>query len=162
MPRLPIGRYEIRAESQGFQTSVQPEIKLDVDQTARVDFQMKLGQVSETVEVTGAAPLLETETTQLSTTIDSNTTENLPLGSRNFVQLTLLAPGAVTPNPNGFTNGITTGLGPGGNDASRPLILTATTNRPTTSCSTAWMTTKVSDNLMGYTPNADAIAEFNA
>jgi hypothetical protein len=160
LPRLPIGRYEIRAESQGFQTSVQPEIKLDVDQTARVDFQMKLGQVSETVEVTGAAPLLETETTQLSTTIDSNTTENLPLGSRNFVQLTLLAPGAVTPNPNGFTNGITTGLGPGGNDASRPYI-NGNHEQANNFLLDGLDDNQVSDNLMGYTPNADAIAEFN-
>lgn len=64
LPRIPIGRYEVRAEAQGFQTFVQPAITLDVNQTARVDFQMRLGQVSETVEVTGAAPLLETDATQ--------------------------------------------------------------------------------------------------
>jgi len=159
-PRLPIGRYEVRAESQGFQTSVQPELTLDVNQTARVDFQMKLGQVSETVEVTGAAPALETETTQLSTVIDSNTTANLPLGSRNYAQLTLLAPGAVTPNPNGFTNGITTGLGPGGNDASRPYI-NGNHEQANNFLLDGLDNNQVSDNLMGYTPNADAIAEFN-
>ena len=160
LPRLPIGRYEVRAEAQGFQTSVQPAMTLDVNQTARVDFQMKIGQVSETVEVTGAAPLLETETTQLSTVIDSNVTENLPLGSRNYAQLTLLAPGAVTTDPSGFTNGITTGLGPGGNDASRPYI-NGNHEQANNFLLDGLDNNQVSDNLMGYTPNADAIAEFN-
>ena len=159
-PRLPIGRYEIRAEAQGFQTSVQPSVTLDVNQTARVDFQMKIGNVTETVEVTSAAPLLETETTQLSTVIDSNTTENLPLGSRNYAQLTLLAPGAVTPAPSGFTNGITTGLGPGGNDASRPYI-NGNHEQANNFLLDGLDNNQVSDNLMGYTPNADAIGEFN-
>ncbi len=160
LPRLPIGRYEVRAEASGFQTSVQPDMTLDVNQTARVDFQMKIGQVSETVEVTGAAPLLETETTQLSTVIDANTTANLPLGSRNYAQLTLLAPGAVTPNPSGFTNGITTGLGPGGNDAARPYI-NGNHEQANNFLLDGLDNNQVSDNLMGYTPNADAIAEFN-
>ncbi|HTQ56869.1 MAG TPA: TonB-dependent receptor [Bryobacteraceae bacterium] len=160
LPRLPIGRYEVRAEATGFQTSVQPELTLDVNQTARVDFQMKLGQVSETVEVTGAAPLLQTEDTQLSTVIDSNTTTNLPLGSRNYAQLTLLAPGAATTNPNGFTNGITTGLGPGGSDASRPYI-NGNHEQANNFLLDGLDNNQVSDNLMGYTPNADAIAEFN-
>jgi hypothetical protein len=160
LPRLPIGRYQVRAEATGFQSEVQPEVTLDVNQTARVDFQMKIGQVSETVEVTSAAPILETETTQLSTVIDSNVTENLPLGSRNYAQLTLLAPGAVTPNPNGFTNGITTGLGPGGNDASRPYI-NGNHEQANNFLLDGLDNNQVSDNLMGYTPNADAIAEFN-
>ena len=159
-PRLPIGRYQVRAEAPGFQSEVQPELTLDVNQTARVDFQMKIGQVSETVEVSSAAPILETETTQLSTVIDSNTTENLPLGSRNYAQLTLLAPGAVTPAPNGFTNGITTGLGPGGNDASRPYI-NGNHEQANNFLLDGLDNNQVSDNLMGYTPNADAIAEFN-
>ena len=159
-PRLPIGRYEVRAESKGFQTSVQPTVTLDVDQTARVDFQMRIGNISETVEVSSAAPILETETTQLSTVIDSNTTENLPLGSRNYAQLTLLAPGAVTPAPNGFTNGITTGLGPGGNDASRPYI-NGNHEQANNFLLDGLDNNQVSDNLMGYTPNADAIAEFS-
>ena len=72
---------------------VQSGITLDVNQTARVDFQMPIGQVSESVEVTSAPPLLTTENTQLSTVIDASTNVNLPLATRNYVQLTLLAPG---------------------------------------------------------------------
>src|SRR5436190_23125898 len=114
LPRVPVGRYEIRAEAKGFQTQARPPFTLELNQTARADFQMRIGAVAETVEVTSDAPLLQTDSTQLGTVINSNTTENLPLASRNYVQLTLLAPGAVTPSPSGFTSGVTTGLGPGG------------------------------------------------
>jgi len=68
-----------------------------LNQVARVDVAMKVGQTTETVEVTGSAPILATETTQVDTVINSATNDNLPLASRNYVQLTLLAPGAFRP-----------------------------------------------------------------
>jgi hypothetical protein len=160
LPRVPVGRYEVRAEAPGFQSSAYPVFQLDINQSARADFAMKLGQVSETVEVTSAAPLLQTETTQLGTIINSNTAENLPLASRNYVQLTLLAPGAVTPSPNGFTNGVSTGLGPGGGGSSRPYI-NGNHEQANNFLLDGMDNNQVSDNLTGYTPNADAIQEFN-
>ena len=69
----------------GFQTAVHTGIILVLNQTARIDMQMKMGQVSETVEVTGSAPVLRTERTEVSTIIDSNTNEALPLATRNYV-----------------------------------------------------------------------------
>ena len=111
LPRLPIGNYEIRVEAKGFQTAVHPAIQLEINQTARVDIPMTIGQVSETVEVSAASPLLQTETTQLSTVIGSKTNEDLPLASRNYVQLTLLAPGTVHPDPSSFTAPMTTASG---------------------------------------------------
>ncbi len=107
------------------------------------------------LEVTGAAPVMETQTTQVDTVIDAATNDNLPLASRNYVQLTLLAPGAVSTDPSSFNNGNNTG-GYGG----RPLS-TVTASRQTISCSTAWITTRYRDNLLGYTPAPDAIQEFN-
>jgi len=61
--------------------------------------------VSETVEVSGAAPILKTEATQIDTIIDSATNDALPLATRNYVELTLLSPGAVHPDPSSFNNG---------------------------------------------------------
>jgi hypothetical protein len=159
-PRLTVGNYEVRVEAKGFQTAVRPAFQLVLNQTARMDFAMKIGQVNETVEVTGAAPLLQTETTQLSTIIDSSTNENLPLASRNYVQLTLLAPGAVTVAPSGFVNGITTGFGPGGGDSSRPYI-NGNREQANNFLLDGIDNNQVSDNLVGYTPNSDAIQEFN-
>src|SRR5262249_54925626 len=92
LPRVPVGTYDVKVGAPGFQTAVYRSLTLVLNQTARVDFQLKLGQATETVEVTSGAPLLHTDTTQLSTVIDSHTNINLPLLSRNYVQLTLLAP----------------------------------------------------------------------
>jgi hypothetical protein len=154
LPRVPIGRYDVRAESQGFQSMVQSGITLDVNQTARVDFQMPIGQVSESVEVTSAPPLLTTENTQLSTVIDATTNVNLPLATRNYVQLTLLAPGSVNPNP----STLTTPQGPGG--GGRPYI-NGNREQANNFLLDGMDNNQVSDNLVGYTPSVDAIQEFN-
>ena len=60
IPQLPVGNYELRVEKQGFQTSVYPAFTVVLNQTARVDVEMKVGQISQTIEVTGAAPLMNT------------------------------------------------------------------------------------------------------
>jgi hypothetical protein len=73
-----------------------------LNQNARVDFTLTIGNVSQTVDVTAAAPVLQTQSTQLGTVIDARTNTQLPLASRNYVQLTLLAPGSVHPDPQGF------------------------------------------------------------
>ncbi|MBV9936878.1 MAG: TonB-dependent receptor [Acidobacteriaceae bacterium] len=153
-PRLPISRYEVRAENPGFQTAVQSDISLQLNQNARVDFQLKVGDVNQTVEVTAAAPILQTESTQLGTVIDARTNTQLPLATRNYVQLTLLAPGAVHPNPQNFQNGQTTGgtARPyinGNREQSNNFLLDGVDNN------------QVSDNNVGYSPNSDAIQEFN-
>jgi len=109
--RLPVGTYTLKVTAPGFQTSAHQAFTLVLNQTARVDVQMQVGQVSETVEVTGDAPVLQTERAEVSTIIDSQTNDRLPLATRNYVQLTLLAPGAVSPNPASFNNGDNTASG---------------------------------------------------
>lgn len=154
LPRVPVGKYEVRAESTGFQTAVHSLIELVLNQTARVDFEMKLGEVTQTIDVTSAPPLLQTETTQLGTVIDSKTNETLPLATRNYVQLTLLAPGSINPNPQTLTGALTTGFGGrpyinGNREQANNFLLDGLDNN------------QVSDNLVGYTPSPDAIQEFN-
>ena len=152
--RIPVGTYDLKVTAQGFQTSVHPAFTLVLNQTARIDVQMKVGQVSETVEVTGAAPILKTESTSVDTVIDSNTNDRLPLATRNYVQLTLLAPGSVTPNPDSFNNGDNTASGGrpyinGNREQANNFVLDGVDNN------------QVSDNLVGFTPAPDAIEEFN-
>jgi len=103
--QLPVGNYDLRIEKSGFQTSLYPSFTLVLNQIARIDVQLKVGQVSETVEVSGAAPILKTEATLVDTIIDSKTNDALPLATRNYVELTLLSPGAVHPDPSSFNNG---------------------------------------------------------
>src|SRR5712692_419328 len=62
IPLLPIGTYEVMAEREGFKKSVQKDIVLQVDQRARLDFTLDVGQTSETVEVTASVPLTQTDT----------------------------------------------------------------------------------------------------
>jgi hypothetical protein len=154
LPRLPVGRYEIRAENPGFNAAVQSNVLLQLNQNAKIDFQLEVGNVNQTVEVTSAAPVLQTQSTQLGTVIDARTNTQLPLATRNYVQLTLLAPGSVHPNPQNFENGQTTGNGArpyinGNREQSNNFILDGMDNN------------QVSDNLVGYAPSPDAIQEFN-
>jgi Carboxypeptidase regulatory-like domain len=153
-PRLPIGTYTLKVENQGFQSAQRSDIALQLNQRANIDFQMKVGQMSETVTVTEAPPLLQTETTQLSTVIDARTNTQLPLATRNYVQLTLLSPGSVHPDPQGFANGQTTA------NSARPYI---NGNREQTNnfLLDGVDNNQVSDNLVGYAPQPDAIQEFN-
>jgi hypothetical protein len=58
IPRMPIGTYDLKVGAPGFQTAVYRSLTLVLNQTARVDFQLKMGQATETVDVTSAPPLL--------------------------------------------------------------------------------------------------------
>ncbi len=87
------GVYNLSAEAQGFKKTVQNNIELRVNQRAEVNLQLQIGQVNDTVEVTGTAPLLESQSSSLGTVIDTQLTSELPLNGRNFVQLATLSPG---------------------------------------------------------------------
>src|SRR5260370_33604018 len=106
--RVPVGRYEVKAEAQGFRAAMNPAFDLVLSQIARLNFEMKVGAITETVEVTGAAPLLQTDSTEIGRDIDSLSTEHIPLITRNYGQLTLLTPGAVSTNPPALTSGQST------------------------------------------------------
>ncbi len=153
--QLPVGSYELKIEKAGFSTVEYPAFILTLNQVARVDVAMTVGKVSEIVEVTGAAPILQTETTQVATIVNAATNDNLPLASRNYVQLTLLAPGSISTDPSSFNNGNNTG-GYGG----RPLI-NGNREQANSFLLDGMDNNQVSDNLLGYTPAPDAIEEFN-
>ena len=91
---LKIGTYSITAVKQGFQKTVASGIDVGVNQTVRVDLALKVGSAAETVEVTEAAPLLQTETSSLGTLETQKRISDLPLNGRNFIQLAYLGPGA--------------------------------------------------------------------
>ena len=108
LARLPVGNYGVKVSAPGFDTAVRPPITLVLNQTAHIDFQLKVGQVSTTVEVTSAAPVLQTESAQVSTVMDARTNDDLPLATRNYIQLTLLSPGAISVDPKSFNTGAST------------------------------------------------------
>src|SRR5207302_1018677 len=152
--RLPIGTYEVKAASAGFQTAKESAVTLNLDQIARINFQMKIGNTSETVEVTGAAPILQTESAEVSTIIDANTATSLGLAARNYIQLTLLVPGATTVNPQQLYQSKTM------EESGRPYI---NGNREQANLFLLDGIVNMEDNNseVGYQPSPDAIQEFN-
>lgn len=91
---LKIGPYSVSATKQGFETTIQENVDVAVNQSVRVDLVLKLGAASQTVEVTGSAPLLQTESSSLGTVETERRISELPLNGRNFIQLAYLGPGA--------------------------------------------------------------------
>jgi Carboxypeptidase regulatory-like domain len=157
--RLPVGTYTAEATAAGFEKTAYPPFTLVLNQTGRLNFQMKVGKVSETVEVTGAAPVLQTQDAQVGIVMDSNSVTNLALESRNYIQLTLLSPGVVTTDPSTFNYGSQTTQG-SLNGGGRPYI-NGNREEDNNFLLDGVDNNQASDNLTGYTPSPDAIGEFN-
>src|ERR1700726_3879541 len=105
-PLLPVAIYTIRVESQGFQTTEQKDIRLQVDEQREVDFSLNPASVSQTVEVSATEVAVETTNPTLGQVITSEQVADLPLNGRDFVQLATLTPGTTQEtNPNSFFNG---------------------------------------------------------
>ncbi len=90
------GTYVLKVEAKGFKTSAVAPFEVQVNTTISQPLKLAIGQLTETVEVQAAAPLIEATTTELGTVIDERTVQELPLNGRNFTQLLTLTPG-VTP-----------------------------------------------------------------
>ncbi|HYR85012.1 MAG TPA: TonB-dependent receptor [Terriglobia bacterium] len=94
-PELSLGNYEVQAQLLGFQTEIRNGIRLTVGREAVVNLALKVGQVSDTVTITGEAPLVESTTATLSALVDERTIRDLPLNGRSYDKLALLQPGVV-------------------------------------------------------------------
>ncbi|MCI0625000.1 MAG: carboxypeptidase regulatory-like domain-containing protein [Acidobacteria bacterium] len=89
---LPVGVYNLQTQLLGFKTQIVRDIKLEVQQTIRADFQLEIGEVGQTVNVEAQTPLLETEKTDVGTVISNQQVSTLPLNSREFMQMIYLTP----------------------------------------------------------------------
>ena len=94
-PELPIGQYEVQGSLPGFQTVVR-RIVLTVGSRPVVDLQLPIGQAAETISVTGDISEVETTSSSVSSLVNQTQMREMPLNGRNFEQLILLAPGAVS------------------------------------------------------------------
>lgn len=99
LPALPPGVYNLEVAAKGFPTQISQGLELQVGQTAKIDFDLKIGNVAEAVQVNASAPVLQSETAELGTVIDNKRIVDLPLNGRNYLQLASLAPGATTNGP---------------------------------------------------------------
>jgi hypothetical protein len=147
---LPIGTYKVRAQAPSFQAFETNPIRLESGQNARVDITMQLG-VAENVEVVGVAPILQTQDAVVGEVISETTIEGMPLNGRNFSQLSLLLPGAVSTDPNSFSEPKNFGSG-------RPNVNGQREQENNYTLDGVDMNEPI-DNLLPYQPSPDALAE---
>jgi hypothetical protein len=93
VPNLKGGAYTVTVTAPGFETSTRTGIDLRLQDHLAIDFALVPGQVSTTVEVQTALPLLETQTSSLGRVVEQNEIENLPLNGRNYIQLATMSAG---------------------------------------------------------------------
>jgi hypothetical protein len=91
-PSLLPGTYQVKVEAPGFEPMVRSNVELQVQQTARVDFTLTVGQATQSIEVSGSGQLLTTESATVGTVIEQKSITDLPLNGRNFLQLVALSP----------------------------------------------------------------------
>src|SRR6516165_9035200 len=96
---LRVGRYTVSVQKSGFKKAVSEAVELNVQGRVAVNISLQVGLLTEEVIVTGAAPLLETETSELGQVVDRRRVSNLPLNGRNFAQLALLSTGTSPSEP---------------------------------------------------------------
>ena len=122
VPLLPSGSYRVDASKSGFKTTVRQNVSLSVQQTVRVDLQMVVGEVSDSVTVSEFAPLVDTRQASLGTIMDSRRMTEIPLNGRSVASLLLLVPGVsnlgitgALPTDNRVSVNIVGGRGPANN-----------------------------------------------
>ena len=102
LPNLPPGPYRLQVSKVGFKTIVKPDIILNVQAALSINFTLPVGALHEIVTVEGGAPLVNTESAAVSTVVDRQFAENLPMNGRSFQTLIQLTPGVVlTPSSEG-------------------------------------------------------------
>jgi outer membrane receptor protein involved in Fe transport len=99
---LPNGLYRVEASAPSMGKQIVKGLQVEVSSNVQQNFNMKVASTSETVEVSGAAPVVEASTMTVGQVINERTVQEIPLNGRHFVDLGLLVPGSVAPPANGF------------------------------------------------------------
>lgn len=105
LPNLPPGPYRIQVSKLGFKTIIKPDIILNVQDALSLSFTLPVGAVMEVVTIQGGAPPINTESAAVSTVVDRQFAENLPMNGRSFQTLIQLTPGVVSTPSLGFDPG---------------------------------------------------------
>src|SRR5271157_5062705 len=105
LPNLPPGPYRLQVSKVGFKTIIKPDIVLNVQDALSINFTLPIGAFYETVTVEGGAPLVNTESATVSTVVDRQFAENLPLNGRSFQTLIELTPGVVLTTSSASSDG---------------------------------------------------------
>ena len=145
---LPPGPYTAIVDAPGFKRLVRSGITLNVDQTAQLDLVLEVGSTTETIKVTSAEPLLETQTSDVGQVISNKSIESLPLNQRNPFSLILLVPGVTGTVGSSFT-GLQFNVN-GGRAGSTDILLDSVPAAPPSD----------NFNVLSIFPSVDATQEF--
>jgi hypothetical protein len=99
---LPVGTWRITAHADGFSTAIRENVRLELDRTVRIDLDLTVSPIAESLDVEASASRIQTDSSSLGVIVDRHLATNLPLNGRNLLPLTLLAPG-VAPQAPGST-----------------------------------------------------------
>ena len=105
VPQLIPGTYSVTIRLQGFQTANVPSLTLEAGDRRRTDATLAVGAISQTVEISTAAPVLQTDTSSIGSSVTQRSVQDLPLNGRNFVSLVQITPGAAEAAPNSINSG---------------------------------------------------------
>ena len=145
-------QYSVTAEAKGFKKTTQPAFKLDVAQAAKIDLRLEVGEVTESVSVQAAAPLLATADATVGQVIGPVMISQLPLNDRNYLQLALISPGTGSYGKSSFYNGALT------DDAGSIISGSAGEDRNAFSLDGADIKSYLING--SYVPSIDAVQEF--
>jgi hypothetical protein len=148
-PYLPLGRYQLKVERDGFKTKLVGPLTLIVDQKLRTDVTLELGRVEENVEVSGAATLLQTDQPDVNQIVQEKEIKALPLNGRDFFSLLMLGNGIqdTSNDQGGATTNVTFSV-----NGMRPEANSVTLDGVQMS--------SVRESDVDLRPNVDAISEF--
>jgi outer membrane receptor protein involved in Fe transport len=148
-PYMALGRYHIKVEKDGFKAKVVGPVILVVDQKLRTDVVLELGQVQETVEILGAATLLQTDQPDVNQIVQEKEIKALPLNGRDFFSLLLLSNGVqdTSNDQGGATTNVTFSVN-GGRPEANSVTLDGV------------QMASVRESDVDLRPNVDAISEF--
>ncbi len=109
-PEMAVGRYTVKGEKQGFKTTALTGIDLNAGAHATADLVLQVGAIKEEVTVESSGQTLNTQTAEMSATVDAQQVQDLALNERNYVQLTTIIAGAAvtTFDQSSFTTGMST------------------------------------------------------
>ena len=145
--QLPIGQYRVSAEAPGFkQVAIDSRTPLEINGTLRIDVQLQIGQVSNTVEVQSNTSMVETENQTVGSTVTGEAIFELPLNGRNTLDLLKTQPGVTPTNPDSTAAG---GYSIGGQRTDSVTYLLD-----------GGMNNDLLSNDVVANPNPDAVAEF--
>jgi hypothetical protein len=159
---LPIGQYKVETTAKGFAPQSYGPFELEIDQKAKIDVHLTVGEATATVTVSDAMqPLLDTQDSTIATTLTSSAIEGVPMNGRNWATLTMFTPGSISTNPSSFggsgnNNAIERNQNGGGNSQASVNGNRAEGNDYLLD---GIEINETLNNLVGYNPNPDAIEQ---